>query len=102
MIITSKKVITFYNNHPHYNIDDMNEIFIDLITNVLSQTPNQNVNENQITVLLKNISQKCGTINSTINDVHTSQTQIQSNLSDLKKVFWTRFNCNFMIAVINT
>ena len=57
MIITSKKVLQFYKNNPHYDINSMNEMFIDLITNLLSQIPKQNMDENTITVLLKNMQQ---------------------------------------------
>ena len=53
MNITSKKVIQFYNDHPHFDLNEMNELFVDLITNVLSQTPKDNVDENAITTLLK-------------------------------------------------
>ena len=78
MIITSKKVLQFYKNNPHYDINSMNEMFIDLITNLLSQIPKQNMDENTITVLLKNMQQN-------INSIHSSQTQIASEFNTLQK-----------------
>tara|TARA_Y100000389_G_scaffold196549_1_gene229653 strand:- start:2297 stop:3652 length:1356 start_codon:yes stop_codon:yes gene_type:complete len=85
MNITSKKVIQFYNDHPHFDLNEMNELFVDLITNVLSQTPKDNVDENAITTLLKSIHQKCNTLGTSINDVHISQTRIQSDLNELQR-----------------
>ena len=78
MNITSKKVLQFYKNNPHFEINTMNEMFVDLITNLLSQTPKQNMDENTITVLLKSMQQN-------INNIHSSQTLIASEFNALQK-----------------
>jgi len=85
MNITSKKVIEFYKINPSYDINIINECLVDLLTNVLSQTPNQIMNENTITCLLKNLNDKCNVLGNTINNIHNSQTRLESDINELQK-----------------
>lgn len=85
MNITSKKVLQFYKSNPHFDINEMNEFLVDFITRLQSQTPSQNMNESAMTTLLQSINKKCNTLSDTITDVHTAQTRLRSDLSDLQK-----------------
>ena len=66
MNITSKKVIQFYESNPCYSLNDMNELLVDLLVAIKSQTSQQKMDESAITILLNSINQKCNSFNDTI------------------------------------
>ena len=82
IVINNKKVVTFYQEHPHFDIQEMNVFLVDFLRNLMTQLPDQTLDTNSITNLLQNINKKCNNLESSVKHVEKQFDNIQKNIVD--------------------
>ena len=86
--IVSKKVIKFYEENPHLDINAMNEIFVDVMVNLTTNVTNK-LDSSQNANLIKSLSDKFQAFTTTIETKYTEQSKtindMQEKLTDMSK-----------------
>ena len=84
--IVSQKVIKFYEENPHLDINAMNEIFVDIMKNLTTNVSNE-LDSSQNTNMIKSLTDKFNTFTTTLETKYTEQSKtiedIQTKLTDI-------------------
>ena len=82
---TNSKVIRFYQEHPYFSFEEMNIFMVDFFRKLLTQIPNENIDQTSILNLLQNINTKCASMETSITHVNNQQNKMESYMSDIHK-----------------
>ena len=81
----NKEIVDFYNQYPHLEFEQINLFTIKFLKNILSQVPNENLDQQSIIHLLQNITNKCSNMQESLTTVSTQQFKMESHISDIHK-----------------
>lgn len=88
LTIVSQKVIKFYEENPHLDINAMNEIFVDVMKNLTTNVSNK-LDSSQNANMIKSLSERFNTFTKTIETKYTEQSKtisdIQTKLTEISK-----------------
>lgn len=86
--IVSQRVIKFYEENPHLDINAMNEIFVDVMINLTTNLSNK-LDSSQNSNMIKSLTEQFTTFSKTIETKYTEQSKtihdIQTKLADISK-----------------
>lgn len=86
--IVSQKVIKFYEENPHLDINAMNEIFVDVMKNLTKNVSNE-LDSSQNSNMIKSLTDRFNTFAQTLETKYTEQSKtiedIQTKLTDISK-----------------
>lgn len=86
--IVSQKVIKFYEENPHLDINAMNEIFVDVMKNLTTNVSNK-LDSSQNANMIKSLSDKFNMFTTTLEAKYTEQSKtiedIQTKLTEISK-----------------
>lgn len=86
--IVSQKVIKFYEENPHLDINAMNEIFVDIMKNLTTNVSNK-LDSSQNSNMIKSLTDRFNTFTKTIETKYTEQSKtiedIQTKLTEISK-----------------
>ena len=85
-VLKSIKAIEFYNKNPHFDFNNMNEIFVDIITK-LTSSMQTTITVNEIKTLLYQINHKVEKVNENVTTNNTMVKMLNDNLNNNRNYY---------------
>ena len=85
-VLKSIKAIEFYNKNPHFDFNNMNEIFVDVITK-LTSSMQTTITVNEIKTLLYQINHKVEKVNENVTTNNTMVKMLNDNLNNNRNYY---------------
>ena len=85
-VLKSIKAIEFYNKNPHFDFNNMNEIFVDIITK-LTTSMQTTITVNEIKTLLYQINHKVEKVDENVTTNNTMVKMLNDNLNNNRNYY---------------